>query len=163
MDTPSANPTAKPDVRERKRIPMSVPRRKLEVPEKPGFRRHWFLERNVPSAIQGGYDPVQSNDVSLNQHGLGTKSSISGNADLGSGVKVVGGTGEGGNAEYLVLMEIREEWWKEDHKAIEARNAAIMETIFNKERIAGSENLLPEDRSTRYVKTALFQRPTRKA
>jgi hypothetical protein len=146
----------------RKRIPLSIPTRKMEVDEIPGFHLYWFLESNVPRALQGGYEFVDSDEVPLHQRGVATDSTISGNADLGSHIKLVAGIGDGGRAEYQILMKIREEWYLEDQKVIEARNAAILAAIFRKEYIAGSDKVSSEDQGLRYVKTALFQRPTRK-
>lgn len=168
-NTPQTNPSnppaaveaAKPAVR--KRIPMSVPQRKLEVPEIPGFHLYWFRESSVPRAIQGGYEHVYSQDLPVNQLNVANDKGISGNQDLGSHVRIVGGVAEGGGVEYAVLMKIREEWWQEDQDAISKKNAGVMEAIFNKEQIIGSEKVQGGDRDLRYVKTALFNRPTRKA
>lgn len=146
---------------ERKRIPMSVPQRKLEVPEIPGFRLYWFLETNVPRAQQGGYEFVDDKDVSLNQFNVGIDKGLSGNSDLGSHVSIFGGRDEQGKPMRLILMKIRQDWFDEDQKVIADRNAAVMGAIFQKEAIMG-EGGAPEDRAQRYVKTALFQRPTRK-
>ncbi len=38
-----------------KRVPVSSAKRKLETPPIAGFSLYWFLERNVPQALQGGY------------------------------------------------------------------------------------------------------------
>lgn len=157
---PAAELAKEPAVR--KRIPMSVPRRKMEAPEIPGFHLHWFLESNVPAAVQGGYDFVNMNEVPLSQQGIGTDTVISGNADLGTQIKVVAGVGVDGRPEYQILMKIKEEWWQEDQKSIEARNASILSAIFKEEHIAGSEKVPAEDKDLRYVKAALYQRPTRK-
>lgn len=146
----------------RKRIPLSIPQRKLEVAPIPGFHLYWFRDDNVERALQAGYEFVDDKEVSLNQHGVATRKEISGNADLGSHVRVIAGTAANGSAEHLTLMKIREEWWKEDQKVLEERNASVLAAIFQDEQIMGSEQLSPEDRATRYVKTALFNRPTRK-
>jgi len=146
----------------RKRISLSIPQRRLEAPEIPGYHLHWFLESNVPRATQGGYEFVDSQDVPIHQRGVGTDTTISGNADLGSRIRILGGIGAEGKAEYLVLMKIKEEWWREDQKVLESRNASVMSAIFQNEEIPGSEKVRPEDQGTRYVKTALFNRPTRK-
>ena len=164
MNNP-ANQTAAEIAKEaapRKRVPLSIPQRRLEAPEIPGFHLHWFLESNVPRALQGGYEFVSSEDVPLHQRGVGTDTTVSGNADLGSRVRILGGIGAEGKAEYLVLMKIREEWWDEDQKVLGNRNASVMSAIFKNEEIPGSEKVRPEDQGTRYVKTALFNRPTRK-
>ena len=165
MNNPANAPAAElaKEPGQRKRIPLSVPRRKMEAPDLPGFHLHWFLESNVPTALQGGYEFVKMDEFPLNQIGVATDTSVSGNADLGTNIKIIAGIGADNRAEYQLLMKIREEWWKEDQKVIEARNASVMEAIFRNEKIAGSERLSQEDQATRYVKTALFQRPTRKA
>jgi len=164
MEQPKVNPANKPDVdtAARKRIPMSIPRRKLEVPDISGYHLHWFLDSNVPLAIQGGYEMVDVKEVPLSQFNIGTDTTLSGNASMGSNIKVVAGTGENGQPAYLNLMKIRLEWWQEDQKLIEDRNASILSAIFTKESIPGSSQSGEGDTSQRYVKTALLQRPTRK-
>jgi hypothetical protein len=152
----------KPDIAERKRVPMSTPTRKLEVPEIPGFHSHWFLDRNVARALRGGYEYVDQDEVPANQFSVAGDSTLSGSADLGSRITMIGGTAEGGGVEHLVLMKIKEEYWQEDQKAIEQRNAAVIQGIFKNEQIMGSERTSAEDRNLRYVKTALFNRPARK-
>lgn len=162
MNTETVNPANAPELPVRRRIPMSIPTRKLEVAEIPGFHLYWFLESNVPRAIEAGYDYVDSNEVTLSQQNVATGKDISGNADLGSRVKVVGGTGEHGGAEHLVLMKIRNEWYDEDRKAIEAKNASVLSAIFRDEPIPGAEGPAGSDMSNRYVKTPLLNRPVRK-
>jgi hypothetical protein len=141
---------------------MSVPQRRLEVSDIPGYHLHWFRDSNIARAIQAGYEFVEDKEVELNQGGVATSKDISGNADLGSRVRVVSGLAADGSTEYLTLMKLREEFWVEDRKQIDARNADIMSAIFRDEQILGSEKVSPEDQGTRYVKTALFNRPARK-
>lgn len=165
--TPETTQTPNPPARKvRTRIPMSVPQRKLEVAEREGYHRHWFKESNVARAIQGGYDFVNSGDAEVNQNGVGTDRSIDGNADMGSHIRVVAGEGERHETEYLVLMEIQLEWYQEDQRLIEKRNADILSGIFRDERIMAEDKHLPQDRNLNYVdrdKTkAVFNRPTRK-
>ena len=162
MDKPNNPANAVAERPQRKRIPMSVPQRKLEVTEIPGFHLHWFRDENIARAVQAGYEFVEDKEVSLNQSGVGSSKDITGNADMGTRVRVVSGTAADGNVEHLTLMKIRQEWWDEDRKEIEARNASVMSAIFQQEAIMGAEGVSPEDRSLSYVKTALFQRPVRK-
>ncbi len=163
MATPIVNPANNADAKStRKRIPMSVPQRKLEVSEIPGFHTHWFRDDNIARALQAGYEFVDEKEVTLNQMGVGSSRDVSGNADMGSRVRVVSGTAADGGVEHLTLMKIRQEFWDEDRKEIEARNASVMSAIFRDEQILGSEKVSPEDQGSRYVKTALFNRPTRK-
>jgi hypothetical protein len=148
----------------RKRIPMSVPIRKLEVPEIPGYHMHWFLEKNVPRALQAAYEFVDFNEVPTSQTGLGNDVRSSGSADLGDRIRVLSGVGENSHPEYLVLMKLPEEFWLEDRKKIDELNASRLSVIFRGEKILDSDELKvsSDDQALRYVKTALFNRPTRK-
>lgn len=160
MET-ETNPTVDPrktDVAARKRIPMSVPRRKLEVSDIPGYHLYWFLDENVPMALQAGYEHVKDDEVTINQQNVGTSREISGNTNLGTHVSIVAGAG----GQSLNLMKIKEEYYQEDRKAIEERNAEIIRAIFKEEQVAGSDNVSADDRSKRYVKQALFNRPVNK-
>ncbi len=161
------NPSARPEdgkAPERKRVPMTTAQRRLQIPDKPGFKRHWFTDQNVERALQAGYEFVKRDDVHVNQRNVANSKTIDGNADLGSNVRVVGGKAENGGVEYLTLMEIREEWWKEDHAEIERRNAQVLSAIFTQEQVMGVETHAAEDRALNYVdrERALFQRPRRK-
>lgn len=152
----------KVDLSARKRVPMSVPSRKLEVPDIEGYHLHWFIDRNVPRALRGGYEFVEDSELPANQFNVATSTSVSGSTDLGSHITQIAGTSEKGDAEHLTLMKIKEEYWLEDQKAIEQRNASVIQGIFKNEQIMGSERTPAEDRNLRYVKTALFSRPARK-
>lgn len=173
---PPAPPAQEPSRREitaRTRIPMSIPRRKLDVPEIPGYFLYWHLESNVPAALQAGYEFVDMGEVPVHQMGIGTDTRIEGSSDLGSRIRVHAGIGQSGASEYHVLMKLRQEWRDEDQKVIDQRNADIMGGIFQKEQIMDGSNQVSEtDKDQRYVKTAeaathgkkpLFLRPARKA
>lgn len=162
MEKPATNPANAPAAATRKRIPMSTPQRKLEVTEIPGYHLHWFRDENINRAVQAGYEFVEDKEVHLNQGNVGTSKDITGNADMGSRVRVVSGSAADGSAEHLTLMKIRQEWWDEDRKEIDTRNAGVMSAIFRDEQVLGSEKVSAEDRNQSYVKTALFNRPTRK-
>lgn len=160
-NVPEATAAKEPSAR--KRIPMSVPQRKLEVPKLPGFVLYWFRESNVPRALQAGYEFVDATELPVNQHNVATDKGISGNQDMGSRIRLVGGLTEQNDAIYAVLMKIKEEYWNEDHAEMARLNAQMLENIFGKEQILGSESLSQTDKEQRYVKTALFSRPARKA
>jgi hypothetical protein len=167
-DDPKPNPsfskvTELKQPAKRKRIPMSVPVRKLEVPEMEGWHLHWFLEKNIPRALQAAYEFVDFQELPINSTGLGQDVS-EGSADLGDRVRVLSGTNEHSHPEYLVLMKLPEEFWLEDRKKIDELNAARMGSIFRGEKILDSEEhqVSRDDQELRYVKTALFNRPTRK-
>lgn len=125
----NVNPAAEPAKRvtEATRIPMSVPQMRLEVPAMQGFHLHWFLGRNVPRALQAGYEFVSPDEVQLNQLGVAADREFSGSTDMGSRVSVVaGGPVEGSlDAERLYLMKLRQEWRDKDVAALEARNEQI--------------------------------------
>lgn len=138
---------------QRKRIPLSVPRRKLEVAPIPGYVLYWFLQGDVLDAQNGGYEFVNRDEVKLNQHGVANDHDDSGNASLGSHVEVLGNkANEQGKPEFLVLMKIRQEWWEEDRKLLDDRNASVVNAIFSGKVIPGAENATPQDSGLAYVK-----------
>ncbi len=157
-----ANATVEPKGNRAMRIPMSVPMRKLEVPEIPGYHSHWIKESNIPRALQAWYEFVEFDEVPINQRGVGTDTEITGNTDLGSRVSIQAGVGADGRAERLVLMKLREDLWLEDRAKIDGRHAAMMGQIFRGEKIIGTERDNAEDQGSRYVDPdrtrALFNR-----
>lgn len=121
-----ANREAKPSA-ERKRIPLSIPVRKLEVPEIPGYHLHWFSSngQRIKQAQNGGYEFVLPEEVEMNPIGLGASTAASSNASLGSHVSVISGQNERGDTEELILMKIKQEWYEEDQKLLEQRNDSV--------------------------------------
>lgn len=167
-----ADPEKPSDIKAaRKRIPMDIPRRKLEVPELPGKYLYWPLESQVPAFIQAGYDFVHQSELDVSNLDLATDRSTLGNADMGDRIRVFAGTTTNGNAEFHVLMWLPQELRDEDCKAIEERNSRILESIFLDEKIMdGDREVSGSDAANRYVKTAdaksatpLFKRPVKKA
>lgn len=137
----------------RRRIPLSVPRRKLEVQPIPGFVLYWFKESNTFDAINAGYDFVSHDEVHLNQTNEANSADISGNTDLGSRISVIGDRmGEYGRPERLVLMKIPEEWWREDRALLDNENASIIQSIFGGQ-ILGTER--GGDHSQSYVRNTV--------
>ena len=74
----------------RRRIPLSIPRRRLEVDPIPGFVLYWFKESNIPIAIEGGYDFVDQTEVRLVDVNQANPADSSGSTDLGSRVSIIG-------------------------------------------------------------------------
>jgi hypothetical protein len=155
----------------RNRIPMSIPQLKLEVPEIPGWHLYWALENNLNRFLQAGYELVHDKEVPINQKGIGSDVSMTGNADLGTLIKVVAGVKETGDTDYFVLVKIEEEYYREDQKKIEDHNRRILRGIFKqKSPVDGAGN--PGDTQQRYVaqadvnrslnETPLFQRRQKK-
>ncbi len=165
---PKPNPAARGETPgRRKRIPMSVPHQRLQVPEIPGYHLHWFLEKNVPRALQAAYEFVEDSEVPVHQRGVATSGEISGSADLGSRIRILSGVSELAHPEYLVLMKLREEYWQEDRAEIDKQNAIRMGGIFRGEQIlnergeAESATSDPKRYST-VSASGVFNRPTRK-
>jgi len=118
---------------ERKRVPMSVPVQKLEVPDIPGYHLHWFTSdpARIQRALDGGYEFVDEREVQTNNVSLGGDSAASGNTDMGSRVSVVSGNelGRDGQPGRLMLMKIKQEWYEEDQKLVEARNTRVADAL----------------------------------
>lgn len=151
---PNAVATPQP---ERRRIPLSVPRRKLEVDPIKGYVLYWFLEKNTMAALDAGYEFVDRDEVRLNQTGQASSTDSSGNTDLGSRVSVIGNPPDPSSGimtpERLVLMKIREDWWLEDRKILDDRNAHVIDTIFFRNQHISGPN---DDRSQVYSKTSVI-------
>lgn len=167
MTTPTTNASVNPANKldgaqaERKRIPMSVPVQKLAAPEIPGYHLHWFngTTERIQRALDAGYEFVDQRDMRLNPAALGSDSTHSGNTDMGSRVSVVSGSEVGldGQAIRLVLMKIKEEFWKEDQKLVEDRNDKVAESL--RGGMVGSGNDQAGDTQHRYLDKARTKVP----
>lgn len=117
---------------ERRRIPMSVPVQKLEVPDMPGYHLHWFngAADRIERALDAGYEFVDERDVRPRSVSLGLDSAASGNTDMGSRVSVVaGGLGDDGQAARMYLMKQKLEWYEADQKIAEARTDKVAQAL----------------------------------
>lgn len=130
-----ANTTAEPAGNRRERVPMSVPMRKLEVPDLDGYHLHWIRGSDIPRALAAWYEFVDYDEVPVNQRNPGIDTEVSGNTDLGSRVSIAAGTGADSRPERLYLMKLKEEFWLKDREKIDSRNAGIMGSIFRGEKI----------------------------
>lgn len=156
------NPAAKERTSaERRRIPMSVPVQKLEVPEIPGYHLHWFKSdpARIARALDGGYEFVNARDIKINNVGLGGDSAVSGNTDMGSQVSVPTGDSlmSDGQPGRLILMKIKQEWYEEDQRAIEGRNDQVAAAL--RGGLLGAEQDGQGDTAKRYVDKARTQIP----
>lgn len=155
------NPTASPDktAAERKRIPLSVPQRKLEVPEIPGYHLRWIrgTTTRLAQAERAGYDYVSPEEVQLNDVLLGGDGSKTGSTDMGSRVSVVeGGETDGtGNAIRMYLMKQKQEHYNEDQEIAQKRNDSVADALtasYAQGRVGGrAEGETMEDLASRYV------------
>lgn len=93
---------------------------KLDYPQREGFHRHWFndIPGRVGRALEAGYEHVKDRD--------------------GNPVKRVVGVAEGGGAQTAFLMEIPEEWYKQD-MAIEQQVIADKEAAMKRGVADGKE------------------------
>ncbi len=132
--------------------PMSEGTLKLEVPEREGYHRHWFLgtTERIGRALQAGYQFVDRGDVSLTNFDLSGAVEGDGNSDLGTRVtRASGDLDKHGNSVPLVLMECPNEFYQKSLDVIEKRNAAIADSI-TQGRV-GAEQESASDTSKRYV------------
>jgi len=157
------NPGNRPEpaAAERRRIPMSVPVQKLEVPDVPGYHLHWFVNSpdRIQRALDGGYEFVDEREIKPNAVSLGGDSATSGNTDMGSRVSIVAGQeiGRDGQPARLMLMKLKQEWWNEDQARVEARNTKVRDSLLG--GLIGAENDRPGDAQHRYVDPSRTQIP----
>lgn len=162
MGNPAADQVAV-QTRRRARVPMSELRQRLQVPDIPGWRLYWFKDENVPAAVDAYYEFVKRDEISTNPIGIGSNAADSGNTDLGTNVSIIAGQNAAGQPVRLTLMKLKMEYFLEDQKALEQRNALIMQAIFGDEaRTFDKEGNQRELSGKEYRKTALFNRPVRK-
>ncbi len=134
MTTPiPANPAADISITRETRIPLGGGRQKLAVPQRPGYHRHWFINRpeRIAQALQAGYAFAKKGDVAVPNHSLAGDRTKTLGTDLGSQVSVIAGGEEsfGGQPARLVLMEIPDEWRNDDIKAREAQNDRLVAAL----------------------------------
>lgn len=134
----------------RERIPMTLPRQRLSVPEIPGFVCHWFVgnAHRIEQALAAGYSFVRRDEVDLNRLAPTEDPDSSGHTDLGSRVTILSGLDETTrDVVRLILMKIPLEWYEADQKLLADRNEAIASVI------RGDRGFVPVggDASHRYV------------
>lgn len=153
------NPTVAPGktAAERRRIPLSVPQRKLEVPEIPGYHLRWIrgTASRLAQAERAGYEFVHEEEVQTNNVALGGDATKAGNSDLGTRVSVIEGSDiEGGQALRLYLMKQKLEHKREDDAVIQQRNDSVRDALVGQMKsgsIGVERSELEEDRAARYV------------
>jgi hypothetical protein len=109
----------------RKRVPLGVPRAKLNAPTKPGKVRRWVNDdgARLAQAQLGGYEFVQE-DIAP-----GDPDVKNANRDLGSKVSVPVGKKDNGEPLYAYLMEIDEDIYKADQLEKERENERLEAAI----------------------------------
>lgn len=109
----------------KERIPLGVPRKKLEAKEIPGYHLHWVNDYpgRVQEALQSGYEFVSEEETAINDF------VTPGNSDLGTRVKRMVGKDDNGGALFAYLMKINEDLWKQDQEELQKRNNLVDEAI----------------------------------
>lgn len=94
------------------RVPLGVARSKLSVPTRPGYVRRWINDKDgrLQMAQEGGYEFVEDPNLQIG----GGADIDSENRDLGARISRVVSQSTGQKA---YLMEIKEEFYREDQKA----------------------------------------------
>lgn len=107
------------------RIPLGVPRKKLEAKPIEGYHLHWVNDYpgRVIEALNGGYQFVEYSETEINDF------VTPGNSDLGTRVKRQVGKTENGDALFAYLMKIEENLWKQDQEELQKRNDKVDEAI----------------------------------
>lgn len=167
--TEQSNPATSTEARRTRppRVPMSTPRQRLQTMDIPGWHLHWFKEDNVPAALEAYYELVARGEISLNPQNVGIGKLADGNTDMGTNVSIIAGQNAAGQPVRLILMKVKEEYWKEDQLELEKRNVQIMQAIFGDEAQVGMGGAVKELDPLTYIgaktKISLYNRKIRKA
>jgi hypothetical protein len=163
------NPSVSPDkpTAERTRIPLSVPQRKLEVPDIPGYYTRWFrgTPQRLAQAERAGFEFVTPDEIQLNNVSVGGDAKKDGNSDLGTRVSVVeGGEIDGvGQAVRMYLMKQKLEYYQQDAALSQKRNDSVADALtaaYHQGSVGGpAPGERPEDQAARYVDKARSKVP----
>ena len=139
-------------------IPMSAPVQRLQVPEMPGFKLHWFRGEpgRIARAQRAGYKFVDETEVRVNNFDLGGSKDNSGNTDLGTRVSIEAGEDDG----RLYLMKVPQELYDYAQKLLGREVDSVVDALTSGK--VGSENdEEASDTANRYVqkkRTKLFKK-----
>lgn len=119
-------------VLERRRSPFGTQSQKLALPERPGYKRHWFNDSpgRVDDAEANGWTKVQSKDKKV--------------------VRRVVGSGRDGGALYAYAMEIPSVIWEREMTARHRAAAERMADIAKSPIRAPAGTAQPSDRGKFY-------------
>lgn len=139
-------------------IPMSMPRERLSVPERPGWHRHWF--RGSPDRLaraqEAYYQFVDPNTVYTANMDVAGDGAQAGNSDMGTRYSVVAGDDldHSGQPSRLYLMECRQELFEESQRILAERNESIATALRGGQIGAGAPETgeTSYDAQQRYVK-----------
>lgn len=147
-----------PEKAARRRIPMSVPQRRLDVAEIPGYKMFWILGKpdRMAQAEAAFYELVRQGEVEMHDKRIGADLAH-GSTDLGDLVSVVAGDelDAAGQPIRLYLMKVRNEYYEEDLAVVEERNSRVVDALrgqFNRGAVGGlAPNEDSADAGNRYV------------
>ena len=140
-----------------KRVPMTAPTRKLEVPDIPGYKMYWFRGEpgRLQRALKAGYEFVSPDEVEINNFDLSGNLNLPGHTDMGERVSVAAQDGAGDDGQFLrlYLMKIKLEWWTADQELYEKEKIDPMVGALNGGLIgAGEAGETPGDVRNRFKK-----------
>lgn len=139
-------------------IPMSAPVQRLQVPEMPGWKLHWFRGEpgRIARAQRAGYRFVDETEVRVNNFDLGGSKDNSGNTDLGTRVSIEAGEDD----SRLYLMKVPQELYDYAQKLLGREVDSVVDALTSGK--VGSENdEEASDTANRYVqrkRTKLFKK-----
>jgi hypothetical protein len=141
----------------RKRIPMAIPKQKLDIPPIPGYHCHWINDYpgRILQAQQGGYEFISPDEMHVVSHQLGDSVANHGSTDLGTRVSIIVGADAAGQPLRAYAMKIKQEWYDEDQALLSERTRQIQQAI--RQGTLGSEKESGSDNAKRYVKTATLE------
>jgi hypothetical protein len=121
-----------------KRIPLGVARSKLSVPQRQGYVRRWIndTEGRLINATDGGYEYAKDQSLQIGSPDIDNE-----NRDLGTRISRVVDKSTGQKA---YLMEIKEEFYKEDQAAKQADLDVTDNLIKNGKLDDGEGRYIPE-------------------
>lgn len=113
-----------------KRVPMGVSQPKLKADPREGYVRRWFNDSpgRLQAAQEAGYEFVKDNQ----------------SRDQDSRRKERAGTREEGGVLHCYLMEIKEEFYRED-QALKAVEIDKVDAAINRGSLTGAEGENPKD------------------
>lgn len=136
--------------------PMTHAMQKLEVPQRPGYNRHWFRGNpgRISAAMRAGYRYIENDDVTLNNFDLGGDARSTGNTDLGNRVSRICGEGleSDGQPSRLYLMECPNHLFALSQKVVADSSEATIASLRGG-MVEASESAA--DKGARYVKGSL--------
>ena len=140
-----------------KRIPMTTPTRKLEVPEIHGYKMYWFRGEpgRLQRALRAGYEFVNPDEINIFNHDLAGDLDLPGQTDMGDRVSVAAQDGAGDDGQFLrlYLMKIKLEWWDADRAQYETEKIDPLVAALQGGTIgAGEGGETPGDVKNRYRK-----------